>query len=80
MLEGRQGWKRAAEIPMSAKRPLPWLLCIQHVPFIAEHPTKRRELAVNHSPFEIIPWPQVLDAVFPLDFLAALRAPSQMSR
>src|SRR5712671_8093385 len=50
-------------------RILPWLLCIQHIPFIAEHPTKRRKLAVNHSPFEIVPWPQVFDPVFPLDLL-----------
>jgi hypothetical protein len=61
-------------------RILPWLLCIQHIPFIAEHPTKRRKLAVNHSPFESSHGPRFLIPYFLSTFLAALRAPSQISR
>src|SRR5258708_39665048 len=57
---------------------LPWLLCIQHIPFIAEHPTKRRKLAVNHSPFEIVPWPRTVR--FPVNNPATIKLTHYPSR
>src|SRR5205823_6515697 len=41
---------------------------IQHVPLSGEYPAQRGELAVNHSPIEIVPRTQILQAIFLFDF------------
>ena len=34
---------------------VPAALCVEHVPFIAQYPTQRGQLPVNHPPLEVVP-------------------------
>src|SRR5215470_1461638 len=39
----------------------------QHIPFVAQRPSERRQLSVDHAPFELVPRPEILQAVSVLD-------------